>query len=365
MNRTCTYRKAKGRGDCCTALCTVYSPEYCNSHRRYASELQHHIHNSFVHTNIDKLDTSNWYHFVAHMLSLDIPSNTIEEALRYLCSALDLWEIARPIMSIYCAMKKADIAHNLVTHARHLYSIQGNPKKLAALVRIQKCWREHHGDVTQRVRGPWPARSAVNDTDPFTLEPLESFPPQSIFSFCDPDTQSVFAFHAPELECAIRHANGQAINPFTRTPIPSADITRLHQMMKNIPKKMLPFTPDTWASRNQVFQDICAEYQRLFGIYMLPEWFLCLREDDIEYIFYTYKIRTLNGSQHMRLSLLRRPPCKPWGEHVYVLGHEMWRLSQDSAHPRHMWWMCMLLITIAEVSHDMTLPSWIFDSVMA
>ncbi len=355
MDSKCTYRKSKGRGDRCTALCTIYSPDYCNSHRRHASELQRHIHEALVHTKIDKLDQTNWYPFVERMFERNVSTHTIEEALRYLFSALDLWELARRVTPIYYAMKKVDVAFNLVAHARRLHHIQQSPKLLAALVAFQKRWR---GSATQR---PWPP---VNDTDPFTLEPIHSFPPNSIFSFCDPDTQSIFAFHAPELECAVRHAHGHAINPFTRKPIPAADITRLHHMMKHLPKKTLPFTPDTWTSPNQVFQDVCAEYQRLFGIYLQPEWLMCLGEDDIEYIFYTFKIRTLNGSQHMRLSLLRRPPCKPWGEREYVLGHEMWRLSQDSAHPRHMWWMCMLLITIAEVSHDMTLPSWIFDSVM-
>lgn len=360
----CTYRKSKGRGARCTAYCSSFCPDelYCNAHRRLASELQQHIHDALVHSNIETLDKTNWYAFVQSLLARDVPTAIIEESLRYLFSAFDLWELARPVTKLYCTMRKMDVAHCLVTHARNVYTIQQSPKRLQALVNLQKKWREKYTASMQRICGPWPSKSAINDEDPFSLEPLDTFPAFSVFSFQDPDTGSIFAFHAPELECALRQ--GHHLNPFTRKPIPNEDLSRLHQMMKRLPKKTLPFTPNTWTSPYQVFQDVCAEYQRLFGIYLLPEWLQSLGEDEVEYIFYTYKIRTLSGSPHMRLSFLRRPPCKPWGEYAYVLGHEMWRLSQDFSHPRHMFWMCMLLITIAEVSHDMVLPSWIFDTVM-
>lgn len=365
MLTICTYRKSKGRGARCTAPCSPHCPEYCNSHRRFVSELQQTIHDALVHSQIDILNTNNWYAFIERMLTQRVSTHIIEESLRYLFSALDLWELARPIAKLcFLSMKKTDVAHSLVAHARRIYSIQECPRRLRAITTLQRKWRQHHQDLTRRVCGPWPAQPAVNDTDPFSLEPLESFPPNQIFSFIDTDTQSVFAFHAPELECALRHGGGATLNPFTRKPISQLDLARLQKMMERIPKKMLPFTPDTWTHPRQVFQDVCAEYQRLFGIYLQPEWLQCLGEDEIEYIFYTYKIRTLNGSQHMRIPFLRRPPCKPWGEYPYVLGHEMWRLSQDSAHPRHMFWMCMLLVTIAEVSTDMVLPTWIFDTVL-
>lgn len=360
MDNHCTYRKSKGRGARCTAISSFC--QYCNSHRRLASELQEHIHDALVHNQIEQLDATNWYAFVAHLLAQKIPDPVIEEALRYLFSAYDLWDLARPVARLYCTMRKMDVAHSLLIHARRLFELQQCPQRMRSLRLLQRRWRQRFREVTQRLCGPWPRLPAVNDTDPFSLEPLDSFPEHTVFSFQDEDTQSIFAFHAPELECAFRQ--GHPTNPFTRKPIPSTDIARLYQMMKHLPRKTLPFTPDTWTSPNRVFQDVCAEYQRLFGIYMQPEWLLCLGEDEIEYIFHTYKIRTLNGSPHMRLSFLRRPPCKPWGERTYAFGHEMWRLSQDMHHPRHMFWMCMLLLTISEVSHEMVLPSWIFDTVM-
>lgn len=271
-----------------------------------------------------------------------------------------MWNFTRNVHGIHVGMKKNDIARHMIHYGHNLYKISSNPKALAALTRLQQKWRTRFMSTFAHLRGPWPTVSCINDTDPFSLESISDLQPHTVFSIVD-DENNVFAFHAPELACAVQQ--GQLVNPFTRKAIDPSDIERLHQLMKYLPKKELPFAPDTWSNSVDAFQDVCGEYQRLFGIYIQPEWFTSLSDDDVEYIFYTYHVRTHQASRHMRLSFLRRPPCKPWGEHLFVLAHEMWRLSQDHANPYHMLWMCMMLMTVAEVSHDMVLPDWIFSIV--
>lgn len=356
MENQCIYRKCKGRGLRCEEPSCSISPLYCRSHRRFACELQVLIHHGLEDT--PQLTQTSWVSYVHKLLTLGTSTTTIEESLCYLLTAYDMWGFGNILCNIHVGMKKNDIARHMVSYGQKLQQISSSPRKLAALTILQKRWRHRFISTFAHLRGPWPTAPCVNETDPFTLENITDLQPHTVFSFIDDDS-NVFAFHAPELECAVRQ--GQLVNPFTRKAIPTHDIERLQHLMRYLPKKVLPYAPDTWGNAMNAFQDVCGEYQRLFGIYMQPEWFTCLVEDDVEYIFYTYHVRTHQTSRHMSVSLLHRPPCKPWGEHLYVLAHEMWRMSQDHANPYHMLWMCMLLVTIAEVSHEMTLPDWIFS----
>lgn len=356
MESICIYRKSKGRGARCTERCCG---EYCNSHRRAATELQKIIHNAFG-ADIHIIDKTTVVPFLFNLYTQDIPQSIIEEAVCYLLTSYDLWNLIRPIAPIHVTSKKAEMARHLHLHVYKMYIISTCPTKMTALCKLQQRWRRVIHNRTATLQGPWPQVQSVNEADPFTLESLLDLPTHTIFSYMDEDG-SVFAFHAPELECAVRQ--GQNVNPFTRQQIPKQDVDRLQRMMRYLPKLSLPFPPDTWKSAHDAFQDVTAEYQRLFGIYLETEWLTCLTEEDVEYVFYTYHIRTQNTSTHMRVSLLRNPPCKPWGEHSYSLAHEMWRMSEDHAHPFHMYWMCMLLLTLTEVSHHMVLPDWVFSIV--
>lgn len=360
MNRQqCIYRKSKGCGTRCKEACSASSGFFCSGHRKSASELQMAIHEG-LGNDIDTITDKTITLFIFRLLAHSRPPQLIEEALSYLMTSFELWSITRPIMHLTVTMRKTDIAQRLIAHYQKLYQIQVAPKRLTAIVALQKRWKQHMLTRTDTLRGPWPTAPAVNDTDPFTLEDLNDLPKQEVFSYRDEDGR-VFAFHAPELECAIRQ--GQHVNPYTQKPIPKHEIQRLMRLMQYLPKVILPFPPDTWKTANDAYQDVSGEYQRLFGIYVQPEWLLCLTNEDIEYIFYTYHVRTQNTSQHMSIRRLLNRPCKPWGEHKYILAHEMWRLSEDNAHPYHMFWMCMLLITITEVSPDMVLPDWVFSIV--
>lgn len=360
MDNKCIYRKSKGRGLRCTASCSATSRPYCTSHKRLGSELQTVIHSTFQQSKIEMIDKNNWYRFVHNLLTNQVPHNVILESLAYLLTAYECWDIARPLTVLHIGMKKHDILRFLLQHAERLHTIESSTALLNAIIHIQRKWRGRFADKLLQIRGPWPTIAAVNDSDPYTLEDLTDLQPHTVFSYID-DDKNVFAFHAPEIDCAIR--SGNAMNPYTRKPIPTSDIQRLHLMMKYLPRKHLPHAPDTWKNAVDAFHDVCGEYQRLFGIYIQPEWFTCLTKEEVSYVFFTFHVRTQHTSKHMRTSFLRQPPCKPWGEHLFVLGHEMWRLAQDYNQPLHMLWMCMLLMTIAEVSNDMILPDWVFSIV--
>lgn len=339
--------------------CSPHSPQYCKHHRRFACDLQLCIHQGLNDTNT-LLTKNTWIAYVHRLLTLGFEHSIIEESLCYLLTAYDMWQFSTTLHNIHVGMKKNDIARLMVEYGSYLHKISSNPRQMEALTSLQQEWRKRFISKFANLRGPWPSTPCINDTDPFTLENIAELQPHMIFSFIDEDN-NVFAFHAPELDCAVRQ--GQAVNPYTRKPIPSPDLKRLDMLMSYLPKKILPFAPDTWNNAMDAYHDVCGEYQRLFGIYIQPEWFTSLTEDDVEYIFYTFHVRTHQSSRHLRISLLRRPPCKPWGEHLFVLAHEMWRLAQDHTNPYHMLWMCMMLMTVAEVSNDMVLPDWVFSIV--
>lgn len=356
MNRQpCIYRKSKGCGQRCNAQSTE---PYCSAHRKYATELQAAIHQGLG--DIETLDQKTIVPFVFRLFDARRPPDIIEDAISYLMTSYELWTLTRPIVHLTLNMKKTEIVHRLVSHIQKLYDIHTHPRRSKAIVALQQRWKRSMHTRTDTLRGPWPDTPAVNDTDPFSLEQLTELPAHEIFSYKDEDGR-VFAFHAPELECAIRQ--GQITNPYTQKPIPAPELQRLQRVMKYLPKIELPYAPDTWKSANDAYQDVSGEYQRRFGIYILPEWLLCLTDQDIEYVFHSFHMRTQNTSSHMSIRRLVNRPCKPWGEFKYVLAHEMWRLSEDHAHPYHMFWMCMLLITLTEVSHEMVLPDWVFSIV--
>ena len=286
-------------------------------------------------------------------------------------------------------IKKDKIAYWVLLNMKELWYMSENGDAISALSRLQRRWRARRArSASEGLRGPYPNTPAVNDCDPFTLDPLCEIPADQLFSFRD-SRGRVYAFRAAELAHYLKESAPEAVNPYTREHIGSADVARLRKVMDQCRAaaagagagasssgcggaggsggdcSRLTNLDELWLTGRDAFSYTLYFFERE-GFYCDVDAFLNLTSEDIANVFAFFNEATRNspaavglmredawiaaydGPSEGRLKRMQFAFCKELLEVV--------RPQRE----RKFWLLCNLFISIAAVSVAVSrsLPEW-------
>jgi hypothetical protein len=221
--------------------------------------------------------------------------------------------------------KKEQLAENLYNY---LYT-----SKYAII--IQKKWRTYFINVYNKLRGPARMKRTlcVNETDFYTMEPLQNISYLQFFSYCDEDKRKknnvVYGFDILSLFMLMKNEYGQTDeellkNPYTREPFPDKIKEALFKLIKvskrfhdQIISKVEEPKPAPIMPMINVRENIITRSTDLFndindlGNYTLPSWFLNLGHTQmIRFIHEIYDIWTYRANLS---DSVKREICPPYG----------------------------------------------------
>jgi hypothetical protein len=250
---------------------------------------------------------------------------------------------------------------NIMWNVWHL----GRRKKFTrSLVVAQRMWRTKKHLALQRCSGPWPEKAAINDTDPFTMEPVANLPRTSIFSFQEID--NVYAFSGMEFFTYV-YEHHCITNPLTRRLLDTDVLDRLYTWSKHIksicanyevsPVLDTPTTTITYA---------VSELERLHYICIQPSWLLRLDEMEIMGIFSAYHRNMMvygpNVPYMDRLAEENSFEADNPGPSQIALGREM--ITMIHTEQATSFYVCNLVLILATYIPDLqaSLPDWVHDA---
>jgi hypothetical protein len=244
-----------------------------------------------------------------------------------------------------------------------VWLIECEPKKVAAIAAFQQRWRIRKQVRIAQLLRPFPSSSpAINDADPFTLDPLVEIPSSDLF--CLKDTcGKKYAFSAHSLHQHIfKYDKGQ--NPFTREPIAMQDIQRLHDW--HALTNHDPLAPESTGlgvgapvqmlHPRLAFTEVTSILESRFNIYCQPDWLLDLSDTDISGIFTQFHTATGDfPTPYMNVRALDVSP-------QLVLASELKRMLETENPPSAV--VCTLMYVMSRFSHELnhSLPEWVYDS---
>jgi hypothetical protein len=110
----------------------------------------------------------------------------------------------------------------------------------AAILRLQRVWR--HCSAHSRFRRQGPAANyhevASNQTEVYSLDSLSSIPKSFFFSFAD-GKKNIWAFDIRSLSHLVTEGS-EIVNPYTRVPIDSKTIQRIHKRILWLRERKFP-----------------------------------------------------------------------------------------------------------------------------
>jgi len=224
--------------------------------------------------------------------------------------------------------------------------------------KFQRRWREK---IARRMDDPSPSTPPVNSEEPFTCEEIRTIPVSEIFRYRD-STGRVYAFRASHLFYSIKNVGH--LNPFTREPIPEADIKRLQHMIKenNINTKILE--DERWRTPEDAFTDVLYDYE-VYGFYTSLEWFA---ELSVQQIYDIYSELSLDRNIPMSVFSLFKLGLslsdEPNGV-KFCFADDMKNLIKGD-HPMKFYIICSLFVVLAIVNPNIrgALPNWVLTGAV-
>ena len=241
------------------------------------------------------------------------------------------------------------------------------------LVAIQRLVRTFLANARMRLYGPYNpegpegpdgCQKPMNEEDPFTLGPIADIPTHERFSYvCDQG--KLYVLSLPDL---IRYVysngsgGGDAINPYTREPLPTEAQHRLKRLEAMLPKETRhPII--VWRSPTDAFVDILHGYERL-GFYTHVEWFATIHP---YHVYYVYEVMNRDRRVPTDLFLMSHLDAAIEDDPVegprYALAAAMKRLIGEPCNMQF-YTICTLFLVIAEHNAEMaqSLPRWILSA---
>lgn len=197
----------------------------------------------------------------------------------------------------------------------------------------------------------------TNAEDPFTMEPIGSIPEALRWDYEDSHGHR-YVFHAPSLDYFIK--NQGAWNPYTREPIPEADLARLQDTIARLSPSDTPDFTVVWRTPRDAFADVLHDYER-FGFYTDIQWFLGLTPHHIMRVYFMLSVNPFIAPLYFHFiplegSILQDP------EHgaAFHMAREMQRLIRDTLDLKF-YIVCNLFVALSKVSRPMrqALPPWV------
>ena len=215
---------------------------------------------------------------------------------------------------------------------------------------------------SRKLNGPHEKITPINETDPFTLEPISEIDPSKLFSYKN-DEGNVYAFSAYELLYHFE-TNGM-LNPLNREIIPIVYYYKLRHYLKRLGNENIPIFENSWDTPKEAFIDVLHEYELHQGIYMLIEWFLNMSFTQVMNIFILFNCY-INDDYHLSLfHVMELDDALNDNENVekaqMALAYEMKKLIEMD-HPMKMYFICSLFAIIGTVDKTIgsSLPSWVW-----
>lgn len=319
----CQFFLAKRRGDRCghpTACGELFCPHHCKQVKQSPAPSLHHV---LLENAPPSFKTpGDIYTLCSNYWSKDPqPSDSqpiLMDALDRLFTVQELRKYIRQIpvpptpTPTAASSRKPALLRTLVSACLGFWKgYQQNPQMVSAAIRIQYYWRRFRKRrpstaLSSVLHGPYPAEAAHNDTDPFTFDYLTDIPLNELFSYKDRH-ESVYAFRASELahylgirvdQAAPAHSlsrslsrspsllevSSNALNPYTREPIPLGDLYRLKRVLAALPPKDHENLEQLWQTARDAYTYTLHFYEKE-GFYCDIDTFTTLTCDDIVRVF--------------------------------------------------------------------------------
>lgn len=316
----------------------------------------------------EALHPTNLYPCAARIFALHDKDAGIGEVITILCylarrQDLDAWARAMRVPTLR-AWNKQDVASALVIALERIHGFAGNPRAMSAIIKSQR--RRRLRTAARRGRLPSATHLApgmgalhpINTEDPFTLDALDELPPEHVFTYTDAHG-ATYGFCAPELHYAVRTLG--PFNPYTREDIPIPDLFRLEQLMRTLPKKVMPSREASWRTAGDAFTTVADVYDHK-GFILQVDWLCALTQSQVLHVFYQFHMLVRAPVAMMDLHVLDEPiRMRNLLLSHYALAKEMLQIAETD-HPMQFYFLCNLMLALSEVSRPLrrSLPEWVY-----
>lgn len=317
--------------------------QYCYSHSRQYQLLQEYLNDYFK----DRIYSLNDLYLYMN----DLPIDIVKVIVSYLTDqpTLRYYLIKLELIQPNTYYTKNQLLQRILIHHRRLQFVS---KYDTALRILQQKW------LKQSEKGPYISHNAVNETDPFTLEPIIEIDPSLLFSYKDSHGH-IYIFRGHDFAHHI-DINGP-YNPLNRDIVSSYTIYRLKCFIEK--SSHLHNFEYVWHTPKEAFLDVLYDYEK-FGIYTLLDWFIQLNIAQIINIFILFNaIMTENEMDLFDIKMLDESLMNQHNQDMaqMALALEMKKLIELD-HPKKFYFICSLFIIIATVDKTIgrALPHWIW-----
>jgi hypothetical protein len=296
-----------------------------------------------------------WTYTAAGRKSLDNAFMAIE-ILTHLCDHRHIGDFAIAL-EIPVRKQKMAAAFDIISLFWNVWHIGCDTRKIAAIQTLQKRWRLRRS-VT--LCGPDPA----NDIDPFTLEPLDTFAKNAVFSFWErsqTNSWRAYGFSGIDLHQYIFY-HGNDTNPLTRNKIEKKTIHRLQRWHRTYGPAQQNADPPTWITPGVAFTQVVSDLYEFHNIEIQPAWLINLSIDDFSNILERYRQLVSNTPPHMQYMTLY-DNTEDTTTIRMKFAREMLYMIRGESGPSY--FVCCLVFAISQVCiplHE-SLPDWIIDVV--
>lgn len=317
--------------------------KYCYAHSRQYQLLQENL-NDFLKNRIYSLND-------IYLYLKELPIDIVKHFISYLTDQPTLCKylINLQLIKSYTYYTKNQLLQRIISHHRKLYHVN---KYDTSLRIIQNKW------LSYSIKGPYLPHNAINDSDPFTLEPISEIESALLFSYKD-SLQQIYVFKGHEFAHHIK-INGP-YNPLNRDILSNYTIYRLYCFIENSNHKQS--FDYVWRTPKEAFLDVLYEYER-FGIYTVLDWFTKLNIGQIINIFIIFsEIMLEHQINYFDIKMLDEALIDHHNQDLaqMALAREMKKMIELD-HPKKFYFICSLFISIATVEKtiERSLPNWVW-----
>jgi hypothetical protein len=367
---TCIHRLSKRIGAKCGDT-AVHDTLFCASHRRVPNTKFYEDMDAFMNDQ-DVVTAGNlfeclgalWTHLNSSPTSLNDAFVAVD-ILTYLCDHVQIAIIGNAL-SIPVRKQKMAASFDIINIMWNVWHIGKDKKKVGAIKAMQAKWRNR---TLESLRGPYPSICATNDTDPFTLEALDTLDPENIFSYWEAigSSSRLYAFNGKDFyEYVYIHYNDT--NPLTRVPIPIGVQSRLKQWyaranpMDCASEESTTDREEEWATPSIAFTDVSTELEARHGIVVQPQWFMDMTSTDIENIVRQYYRLVTHIAPNDYMHRYSSVFDQDLEIIQYEFARSMYSMVCEEVAPS--FYVCCLAVSISNHCTPLysSLPDWVFDA---
>lgn len=252
--------------------------------------------------------------------------------------------------------KKEIISENIVVFFSKLYKLSKSTSVHDSFTEAKRRWKQKY---LLTLLGPYPIHPAVNDSDPFCMDPISEIEQKYIFSYKD-SHDKVYAFDGRSL---FRYfvTSESPMNPFTREVLPVEDLTRLIKVFgSSIPEYMTASTP------RDAFTTLAHELNLHVGIYVQVDDLLRLTGYHVQQLFLNF--RTASGTSVFmcldKVDEILNSNQENIEQQLLIVFATEFVCMIKSDHTYALHFSCVMCVILAYVMPCIraSIPNWVYDA---